>query len=352
MPATDTGLKSAPAVMAWRRVSALGHADDFAGKVASLPKVGNNKYATIYDGGNALVGYWVQQKLAEVVAKEHNVTPERLADLRAQLANCCGKNFDPLALVSNPANQLLVGSGDFQGAVTRLGRTFKVAPAVTKSASGDIVSFVDQDGNFSGVVRPGGAGVPARVGTKLRKLLSQNVTNGKRGARSAKKRGRLVGYELLVSNLKASQKFYATTLGLRSLGGSRTHAQFDLGTMVLTIRLEPALGLVRSLQRGNRLEGDWLVFHVDDIEEKFSQLKRRGVKFPLGIEDSSHGRGALFQDPDGHVLNIWEPPASLGNPAHEHKVLSRAARGGRRLKKADQDINFFPQLNRILQQNQ
>src|SRR5262245_57788681 len=147
---TDTGLKSAPAVMAWRRVSDLGHANDFAG-TAGLTKVGSNKYATIHDAGTALVGHWVQDRLVEVLAKEQNVSAARLDSLKAQLANCCDRNLDRLALVSNPANQLVVGSGDFQGAVNRLGRTFKVSPAVTKSTAGDTVSFVDQDGNFSAI---------------------------------------------------------------------------------------------------------------------------------------------------------------------------------------------------------
>lgn len=343
----DTGLKSSPAVMAWRRVSDLKAADNFAARVAGFPKVGSNKYANIYDGGNALVGYWVQEKLAEVVKREQGVSEARLASLSAELANCCSRNFDKMALVSNPANQLIVGAGDFQGAVNRLGRTFKVSPSVNKTTTGDTVSFVDQDGNFSGIFRPG-AGLRRSVASKFRTLLKQKGSGG-RGAKRGKSRGSVVGFELLVSDLKASQQFYKNVLGLRSLGAGRDHVQFDLGSLVLTIKVEPALGLVQSLQRFKRLEGDWLMFHVDDIDDAVKALKGRGVKFPLGIEESAHGRGALFQDPDGHVLNVWEPPPALGNV--EREKSRRAARGKRLPKRGTNDIDYFPALHRILQQS-
>lgn len=348
----DAGLKKAPAVMAWRRVSDVKEADKFAAKVAGFPKVGSNKYANIYDGGTALVGYWVQDRLAEVVAAEHgkaNAGKLSKADLEALLSNCCDRNFDRLALVSNPANQLVVSSGDFQGAVNRLGRTFKVSPSVAKSPTGDTVSFVDQDGNFSGLFRPGG-GLAPRVGTKFRTLLRQDLsTRGGAKAKAAKSRGRLVSYELLVSDVSVARSFYKDTLGLKLLSGNRSELQFDLGSIVLTIKIEPALGLVHSLQRGKRLEGDWLMFHVPDIEASVKGLKRRGVDFPGGIEDSSHGRGALFQDPDGHVLNVWEPPPTAKGEGKEPKVKG-GGRGGRGVKHS-KDINYFPALNRILERN-
>ena len=72
---------------------------------------------------------------------------------------------------------------------------------------------------------------------------------------------------------------------------------------------------------------DSLVFHVRDIEETMEALRRRGVEFPNGIEKSSTGPLAYFNDPDGHLLAIWQAPA-------RHTP--------------DQSIDFHPVLKRIL----
>jgi predicted enzyme related to lactoylglutathione lyase len=66
------------------------------------------------------------------------------------------------------------------------------------------------------------------------------------------------------------------------------------------------------------------LFAVANIEGTALQLEKAGEKFPTGIEDSPHGRGAYFTDLDGHPLNLWQPPAR------------------------SDDIDYFPVLNRLL----
>jgi hypothetical protein len=65
--------------------------------------------------------------------------------------------------------------------------------------------------------------------------------------------------------------------------------------------------LVQFLKKTGRLVGDWIVFHVTDIKATTKALVRRGVKFPSGIETSTIGDVAYFNDPDGYSLVLWKP---------------------------------------------
>jgi hypothetical protein len=71
---------------------------------------------------------------------------------------------------------------------------------------------------------------------------------------------------------------------------------------------------VRTIRRAGKLGDDLVVFHTEDIEGTTSGLSRKGVVFPKGIEDSQHGRLAIFEDPDGHTLAAWQAPARSPRP--------------------------------------
>ena len=126
--------------------------------------------------------------------------------------------------------------------------------------------------------------------------------------------------------MKKSQAFYGKVLGLRTLQRSKSEVKFDTRSVILSIRPEPAVNLLRSLSEAGRLNGDWIAFHVKDIRAASEALAKEGVKFPRGIEESAHGLVAYFNDPDGHSLSLWQPPSQ---PAA---------------------INYFPQMDRILGQ--
>jgi len=189
-----------------------------------------------------------------------------------------------------------------------------------RSPATGATSFVDEAGNFTALIRPRGA-LKGQSARKLRSLLKTGVSGG---AKTRALANPVIGYTLLVTDLKESTKFYKNVLGLRVLDSSASQVTFDIGTMILTLKPEPVLGLVRSLNKSHRLEGDWVVFRVKDIEADMKTLKSRGVKFPKGIEDSVHARGAYFTDVDGYSFGLWIPPD-----------------------KPDQ-IDYFPQLQRIL----
>jgi predicted enzyme related to lactoylglutathione lyase len=124
----------------------------------------------------------------------------------------------------------------------------------------------------------------------------------------------------MVSDLDNSHEFYGGVLGLTT----DASCAFVCGRVTIQLRRESAIGLVKSLNRMQRLMGDWAVFHVTDIETTAARLENRGVRFPSGIEDSQSGRIAYFNDPDGHSLNLWQPP---GEPT---------------------EMNYFPVLTRLI----
>jgi predicted enzyme related to lactoylglutathione lyase len=45
---------------------------------------------------------------------------------------------------------------------------------------------------------------------------------------------------------------------------------------------------------------------VGGLEEIVKRLEARGVSFPYGIQNDKGGKFALFSDPDGHSLFLYE----------------------------------------------
>jgi predicted enzyme related to lactoylglutathione lyase len=288
-------ITNAPAVMLWRRVSNLGTAEKTITKTLTWPKVGGNDYAVVSDAGNLLVGQWVPAQLAAG-------------------SGCSGLDLLKIDFVSNPAGQLVVASQSLALALTQLRALTKLP---VKPSGDSPVSFVDENGNFTRLMKST-SGTTGRSAKKLSSLMKAPLSVAPNLKNVA------VGYELLVTDIKASTAFYKNVLGLKLLDSTKSSVSFDLGNMILTLRPETALGLVRSLNRAGRLGSDWIVFQVKDIEAAVKALKAKGVKFPKGIEDSVHGRGAYFTDPDGFSYGLWLPPT-----------------------KPDA-INYFPQLHRIV----
>lgn len=301
-----SGLQGAPLVMVWRRVSDLRRTNRLAKSAIEWPRVGGNEYADVYDAGGVLVGYWVQDEQAIAAG-----------------GSCSNLNFVNFQLAVNPATEFLLAPAQMEESVERLNRVAKFSAGPVTTPTGSTLSFVDEDGNYTSFTRPAGEALKGRAGARLKALTARG---GGAGAESAEPdiSNRFLGYSLTVSNLKESQKFYKDVLGLKQLKSGRSEATFDVGTAILTLKQETTLGLLRSLNRSGRLLGDWFMFHVRDVRTAVREFKRRGVKFPKGIEESPHGLGAYFNDPDGHSLSLWQPP---NEPAQ---------------------IDYFPQLNRIL----
>lgn len=296
-------LQNSKLVMIWRAVSELPKTSAKIAQATGWPKIGENSYAAMFDAGNLMVGYWVQQGLFDTLTKPSTTS---LA-LKPRGASACGQaSFSRMMLVSNPASEFVIRSAfpvNFITTAAGVGGPAEATAARVEDLKA-MGSIVDDDGNYMAVE-------PVEAGAKL-------------AAEAAPAAAPFVSYNRMVSNLDKSREFYGKVLGLTGVKSKAGQANFHVGHVTISLRKESAVGLVRSLHGSGRLNGDWALFAVDDIEKSAKELEKGGVRFPMGIEDSGHGRGAYFTDPDGHVLNLWQPPA-----------------------KPD-DIDYFPVLKRLL----
>lgn len=56
-------------------------------------------------------------------------------------------------------------------------------------------------------------------------------------------------------------------------------------------------------------------YRVDDLDRVLAELRAEGVEIdPKGIEDSDFGRFAWVMDPEGHRVELWQPPAESSEP--------------------------------------
>ncbi|TBR37117.1 MULTISPECIES: VOC family protein [Dyella] len=51
-------------------------------------------------------------------------------------------------------------------------------------------------------------------------------------------------------------------------------------------------------------------FRVDDLDSVLINLRRAGVDVDDKSEASEYGKFGWFTDPEGHRVELWEPPAS------------------------------------------
>ena len=215
---------------------------------------------------------------------------------------------------NNPASSLVLAPVDFRASAKTLFRDKQSVSAPARSATGETLSFLDEDGNYNCFQRPSQAALTGDAGAKLNSILRNRwapgaemttVADDKRVKLDKTMDNPMVGVDLMVSDVPGASKFYREVLGLHQLSGDASEAKFDIGNLVLTLRLEPSNSLVSFLRRSGRLLGDWVVFWTPDIEGVSKELTARGVRFPAGIEKSPIGDTAYFNDPDGYSLVLW-----------------------------------------------
>jgi predicted enzyme related to lactoylglutathione lyase len=294
------GLQNSPLVMIWRRVSSLQHSQTFAKRVLRLPVIGKDPISIMYDGGGVILGFAIQE-----------TQPSNEPVLNA----CSEIGLQDFFLQNNPASSLVFSPVDFKASLRDLYTDRNIVTAPERSAAGECLRFVDDDGNFSCFYRPSRTALSSRSGEKLREILESGQGRGARVMDTALDSqpsfeavpNPVIGFELLVSDLAQSKKYYHEVLGCTLLESSSEESKFDVGGIMLTLRVEPTNMLVQFLRKSGRLLGDWVVFHTPDIKGTSEALRARGVAFPAGIETSLIGEVAYFNDPDGYSLALWQP---------------------------------------------
>ena len=133
---------------------------------------------------------------------------------------------------------------------------------------------------------------------------------------------------LFSKDTKKAGDFYRDLLQMKQIEHGET-SSFDGGGVRMSIHPLP-----EGLERVPNGEC-FLVFYVKHgLEEKYEQLKKKGVKFIEGIKDEPFGRTVRLRDPDGHDIYLWQPPSRSssnfknvsGIVQHYENILSRLER--------------------------
>jgi lactoylglutathione lyase len=109
---------------------------------------------------------------------------------------------------------------------------------------------------------------------------------------------RMWAVTLTVSDLKRATDFYEQVLGLQKKYQFGDYAGFDCGGVEIGLKTWGGLK--------NPREGEpCLDLLVNEVDEAYQALKRKGVVFLKEPQDTSWGgRIALFSDPDGNSLQL------------------------------------------------
>ena len=114
-----------------------------------------------------------------------------------------------------------------------------------------------------------------------------------------------IGYVILfVGDLVRSLEFYRDLLGMTVRKKSPGWIEFDGGGVTLALHGSDDIPMLR----GNAIPK--IVFHVDNVQQTYSELKSRGVKFfhePTKVHESPGliGYAAEFRDYDKNILSIY-----------------------------------------------
>lgn len=107
---------------------------------------------------------------------------------------------------------------------------------------------------------------------------------------------------LYVKDVEKSVSFYQKVLGLDLAGRFSHGALFRSGGILIGIHAEED-------DRKSEPGGSLIVLQSDDVGRSYELLKRRGVRFLTDrVQTEQFGSVADFKDPDGYLLEIWEPP--------------------------------------------
>ena len=111
---------------------------------------------------------------------------------------------------------------------------------------------------------------------------------------------RLDHMQLLVSDWRRSRDWWRDHLGFE--------VEFEIPERK-TAAMRDGADLTVFLVEGKPFSefGFSCALQVEDVEAKYSELKRKGVAFIHEPRKAFWGYGAELKDPDGYVLQLWDP---------------------------------------------
>ncbi len=103
-------------------------------------------------------------------------------------------------------------------------------------------------------------------------------------------------------NLERAVEFYRDVLGLNLLLQTEEWAEFDIGGQRFAVhQLKPS----ETFQAVNPAV---VSLQAHPIEKAIETLKNKGVRFVQELQTRPHGKMATFEDSDGNLLGLYEPP--------------------------------------------
>lgn len=99
---------------------------------------------------------------------------------------------------------------------------------------------------------------------------------------------------------EVAAKFYGEVLGLpfSKRWGNMPAGEFETGSLTIAVMQSDAFGIEFQPHRHP------IALRVDDVHAAREELERRGVEFKGNIIDSGECHQALFEDPDGNLLDL------------------------------------------------
>ena len=110
---------------------------------------------------------------------------------------------------------------------------------------------------------------------------------------------------VMVSDMSRSVQFYRDKLGLRPRFESPEWTEFETGTTVLALH---GGGKPATISHDPKAGTASIGFYVDNLDDKFNELKEKGVTFIMPPTDRAEERIklAVCLDPDGLPISIAE----------------------------------------------
>jgi catechol 2,3-dioxygenase len=107
-------------------------------------------------------------------------------------------------------------------------------------------------------------------------------------------------------DLDRALKFYRDVLGFKVLVQNEEWVEFEVGGQRLALRLVDPWTSNAEPPNNN---GAMIWLEARPIEKTIATLNDSTIKFINELESFSYGKTAIFQDPDGNPIGLYEPPA-------------------------------------------
>ena len=106
-------------------------------------------------------------------------------------------------------------------------------------------------------------------------------------------------------NLDRALEFYRDILGFKLLVQNGEWVEFEVGGQRLALRRVNAMPLKPE---GSQPNGAMIWLEASPIEKTLKILIEKNINIINELEVFSYGKTSVFEDPDGNLIGLYEPP--------------------------------------------